>query len=74
MVPSVIHNNGVYTWSGGPLSRDGGPAGAAHRPKGVVLLNQERVQHIVTWAAAPEVMVQRRTACRHLGFKFEQLP
>ena len=75
IVPSIIHA-GMYSCGsicGAPClwvsSGVGANAGAAHRPKGVVLLDQAWVQHMITWAATPKVILQRCTACRHLGLQ-----
>ena len=72
-MPSVIPATDVYTLGvvcGGALSTGGGAvggagAGAAHRPKRVVLLDHEWRQHVITWAVTPEVILQRCAAYKH---------
>lgn len=67
-VASTIHTSTVYTLGvvcEGPLSTSGGAGmGAADCSKGVVLFEQEGRHDVVTWAAAPEVIFQRSTACK----------
>lgn len=59
---SVIHSSGVSSWGG---VCGGAKAGATHSPKGVVLLDQAWMQHVVAWATTPEVILQRYSACKN---------
>lgn len=68
-VPSMVHTTRtVYTSRAvceGPLSTGRGASiGTADCSKWVVLLQQKGMDHMVTWAAAPEVILQRCTTCK----------